>query len=31
MVKMLLRIIRTVLLEFVDHLLRRYCSCESWG
>lgn len=31
MVKMLLHIVRTILLEFVDRLLRRYCACESRG
>lgn len=30
MVKTLLQIIRTILLEFVAHLLRRYCAYESW-
>ena len=31
MIKMLLRIMRTVLLEFVGHLLQRYCTYENWG
>lgn len=31
MLKMLLHVIRTILVEFVDQLLQRYCTSQSWG
>lgn len=29
--KMLLAVIRSIVMEFIDQLLRKYCVSQSWG